>query len=341
MSSCKVFGGKVHIYGDMHLSCVYQGQHKDYTAECYKNMDNILRKVRSEKASAVIFLGDIIGVNERNIKDRQFLMKVYLFFDTLNKLTKGNVYGVKGNHDKGDFSDFDFFSGISLIKNPSHVDYYGCTEEEYNMGKTDALEVRFHLVNYGEEDRQLTMGIDEGYSNVVLGHNDYLIEGVTTWYQHKGGIHLARQSNFAGVDLVISGHIHNPSNEVLTTNIKGEYPIGLFYTGSPARTAERYDDCWYVKFEYDGECTNYDADLFGLEPADVVFYPKEDILNEGYVDEEDLIKESESLTNIVREIMEGRMTNGDLFGQVRAVPGASDEVKDIACSYLQKAIDKE
>ncbi|MGV3076408.1 metallophosphoesterase family protein [Clostridium baratii] len=335
----KVFGGEIQIYGDLHLSCIYEGQHKNYIEECYYNMDNIVSKVKDRKASAVILLGDVIGVNERNTRDRQFLMRLYLFFQTLNDLTNRNVYAVKGNHDKGDFSDFDFFLGIGLLKNPNYVDYYGCSEKEYNEGDKDGLEVRFHFVNYGEENRELTMNIDEGYSNVVLGHADYIIDGVTNWYQHKGGVNLARLSNFAGVDLVVSGHIHNPSEEILTTTIKGEYPIGLFYTGSPARTAERFNDCWYLKFEFDGESTKYDADLFGLRPADEVFYPKEDIINDASEEDLDLARESESLTNIVKEIMEGRMTNGDLFAQVRAVPGASDEVKDIACSYLQKAID--
>ena len=329
-SNYKVVGGELQIYGDLHLSCIYEGQHKNYTEECYFNMAKIISRVKERKASAVFFLGDVLGVNERNTRDRQFLMRLYLFFETLNNLTNGNVFVVKGNHDMGDFSDFDFFVGIGLIKNPSYVDYYG---------SEDNLEVRFHIVNYGEENRELNMQVDDGYSNVVLGHADYIIDGVTNWYQHKGGVNLSRLVNFAGVDLVISGHIHNPSDEILTTTIKGEYPIGLFYTGSPSRTAERFDDCWYMRFEFDGESTKYDADLFGLQPASEVFYPKEDIINEGEEDEVELARESESLTNIVKEIMEGRMTNGDLFSQVRAVPGASDEVKDIACSYLQKAID--
>jgi len=333
-----VYGGKIHIYGDLHLSCVYEGQHKSYVTECYKNMDSIVRKVKEDRASAVILLGDVIGVNERNTRDRQFLLRIYLFFKTLNELTNGNVFVVKGNHDKGDFSDFDFFLGMGLIKNPNYIDYYGCTEKEYNEGNKSALEVRFHFVNYGEENRELTMSVDEGYSNVVLGHADYIIDGVTNWYQHKGGVHLARLLNFKGVDLVVSGHIHNPSEEVLTTVIGGDSPIGLFYAGSPARTSERYNDCWYLVFEFDGDSTKYDANLFGLEPADLVFYPKETMLNEDMEDDDK--RQSESLTNIVKEIMEGRMTSGDLFGQVRAVPGASDEVKDIACKYLQKALDR-
>lgn len=329
-SKYSVYGGKVLIFGDLHLSCVYEGQHRDYTMECYKNMDNIVRKTKENKASAVFLLGDVIGVNERNIRDRQFLLRVSLFLKTLNELTGYNVYSVKGNHDKGDFSDFDFFLGMGLLKNPDYVDYFGAE---------DSLEVRFHFVNYGEEERELNMNREEGYSNVILGHADYLIDGVTNWYQHKGGVTLSRLTNFAGADLVISGHIHNPSDEIMTTTIGGKDTIGLFYTGSPARTAERFDDCWYWEFHFDGESTQYNAELFGLEPADTVFYPKEDFINEGDIDEEERLKQSESLTNIVKEIMEGRMTSGDLFAQVRAVPGASDKVKNIACQYLQSAID--
>lgn len=328
--NANIYGGKIHIYGDLHLSCTYEGQHKSYILECYKNMDNIINKVKQDKPSAIIFLGDVIGVNERNLRDRQFLMRVLLFFKTLNELTNYNVYSVKGNHDIGDFSDFDFFVGIGYLKCPNYIDYYS--------SKDGSLEVRFHLVDYGKEDRKLDIRADDDCSNVVLGHQDYVIEGVTDWYKHKNGVMLSRLGNYKGVDMVISGHIHNPSSEILVTSIAGE-PIQLFYTGSPSRTAERFDDCWYVVFEYDGEETAYDAKLFGLESASTVFHPKEDFINDDCSDE-DMVRESESLTQIVKEIMEGRMTNGDLFAQVRAVPGVSDKVKEIACSYLQKAIDR-
>lgn len=338
----KIFGGKILIFGDLHLSCTYEGQHKDYTVECYKNMQNIIDKVKESKASAVILLGDVIGVNERNIKDRQFLMRVMIFFKTLNELTGGHVYSVKGNHDKGDFSDFDLLIGLGMIRNPDYVDYYRCTEEEYAEEGDDALEVRFHFVNYGEENRELKMDGDGAYSNVVLGHADYLIDGVTNWYQHKGGVHLNRLSNFKGVDVVISGHIHDPSEEMLSTNI-GDYTIDLFYTGSPARTAERYNDCWYFIFEFiedeDGATTNYEVELFGLEPADEVFYPKDSFIDADKLSAEEQKKQTESLTTIVKEIMEGNMSRGDIFQQVRVVPGYSDSAKDLACSYLQRAID--
>ena len=326
------------VFGDPHLSCVYEGTHKNYALECYKNMDNIIQKTKDNKASAVILLGDIVGVNERNIKDRRFLMRVMMFLQTLNDLTGGNVYSVKGNHDKGDFPDFDLFIGLGLLKNPDYVDYYKCSEEGYIEQGEDALEVRFHFVNYGEENRKLSIDRDGEYSNIVIGHADYLIDGVTNWYQHKDGVHLNRLANFKGVDLVVSGHIHTPSDQVHSTAI-GDWSIDLFYPGSPSRTSERFNDCWYVTFEYEdsSNTTAYDMELFGLDPVDEVFHPKEVFIDDDSAEER--IKESESLTSIVKEIMAGRSFTGDLFTQVKSVPWATDVEKELACDYLRKAID--
>ena len=113
----KIYGGKLCIFGDMHLSSTYTGTHKDYMSECYYTMSKIIDIVKGSTPSAVFFLGDVIGVNERNLKDRKFLMDVILFFHKLNTYTGGNVFSVKGNHDKGAFSDFDLFVGLGLIKN--------------------------------------------------------------------------------------------------------------------------------------------------------------------------------------------------------------------------------
>lgn len=323
-------GGNVLIFGDLHLSSTYTGQHKDYTYDCYKTMDIILEKVKKFQPSAVFFLGDLIGVRERNIKDRQFLFRVILFFTSLNEVTNWNVYSVKGNHDFGGFSDFDMLTGLGYVKNPSYVDY--CTPD-------GSIEVRFHLVNYGEEERELYLADTDGASNIVLGHSDFTVEGVTDWYRHKNSVFLSRLKNFIGVDMVISGHIHTPSDEFLSVSVCGVTTLDLFYTGSPSRTSERFDDCWYLIFSYTGKFTKYDADLMGLDPADKVFYPKGSFVGVSE-EEEEQSRADEALTSIVKEIMEGRLLSGDLFKQIRLVPGASEVAKDLACSYLQRAIEE-
>lgn len=327
MKSYKVTGGNILVFGDLHLSSTYTGQHKDYTLECYNNMGSIAEKVKESKASAVFFLGDVIGVNERNIRDRQFLLRVMLFFKTLNEVTGGNVYSVKGNHDKGDFSDFDFLIGVGLLKNPNFVDYYN---------KDGDLEVRFHFVNYGEETRELNISDS---SDVVLAHNNFLVDGVTTWYKDKNAVQLATLKNFIGVDLIVSGHIHNGSTEMVTSEIIGGDTVGLFYTGSPSRTSERVDDCWYFVFSYENGSTDYEALLFGLPKADEVFYPKDSFVEDEDIDEVERKRMTEALTKTVKEIMECRLSGGDFFEQIRLVPNATDEAKELASKYLRKAID--
>lgn len=339
LESCSIYGGKVLVFGDLHLSSSFSGQHKNYVYECYKTMEIITNLVKEQKASAVIFLGDLVGVNEKNIRDRQFLMRTQLFFGVLNKLTNNNVYSVKGNHDMGDFTDFDLFKGLGYIKNPKYIDYYG---KKPDSDEVDDLEVRFHLVNYGDERKALKLTKDsDNASNIVLGHCDYYIEGVSNWYSANNDIELSSLDNFIGVNFVFSGHIHIPSDEFFYTNLKNGQSIGLFYLGCPMRVSDRYDDCWYLTFEYTkseiGEwSTAYSSSLMGLDNADEVFYPKEDFIEE---DTPEAIRdnESEKLTKIVSEIMDSRIMNGDLNHQIDIIPGISDEVKKIAKRYLELA----
>lgn len=340
LESCDIHGGRVLIFGDLHISSSFSGQHKNYQYECYYNMDKIISIVAKEKASAVIFLGDLVGVNEKNIRDRQFLMRTQNFFKVLNQATNGNVYSVKGNHDMGDFTDFDFFEGLGYIKNPKYLNYYG---RKPGSKKDDGLEIRFHLVNYGDEHKSLKLASsNDCASDVVLGHCDYYIEGVTNWYSAGSNVELSKLDNYQGVALVFSGHIHIPSDEMLFTTLRNGDSIGLFYLGSPARVTERFDDCWYLAFEYtksdneDEWSTSYDSIFMGLEPADEIFYPKEDFVDD---ESEEALRENESakLTDIVKEIMDSRIMTGDLNHQIDIVPGVRKEVKDIAKKYLELA----
>lgn len=313
--------GSVLVFGDLHLSCKFEGQHKSYLYECYYNMDKIQAIVNESKPEAVFLLGDLVGVNERNIRDRQFLMRVIHFFNVLNSATNNNVYSVKGNHDMGDFTDFDFLVGLGLAKNPLYVD----------MGTL----VRFHFVNYGDEKKRLR--IDDDKTNIVLGHDDYYIEGVSEWYSAKSGIELASLGNFCGVELVISGHIHNPSTEMLSTTLKDGKTIELVYPGSPSRVAERYESCMYFELSSCEGGLGYEAKELDLVPLEEAFYDKEVFVNiDESVEEEK--KKSQILTDLVNEIIEGRLTTGNVEDQINMVPQADEATKQLAISYYRKAV---
>lgn len=329
-----VEGGKILIFGDLHFSSNYEGKHKNYINDCYTTMSLIMDHVKEQNPSAIFFLGDLCGVNERSIKDRPFLTRVLMFFASLYGITKGNVYSVKGNHEMGDFSDFDMLISLGYIKNPKYVDY----------AVDGNVEVRFHFVNYGDEAKKLS--IKEDYtSNVVLGHNDYYIDGVTPWFSGKGAVELTKLANFNGVEMVIPGHIHMPTHEILYTNLPNGESVGLYYVGSPSRVAERFDDCDFLMFSYSDESSSveYGAYAMGLPPARDVFYEDEVFKNseggEEYEEEEtEEEKHTKALDLIVKEIMGSRIVTGDLFKQIDIIPGNEKE-REIAKEYLRKAME--
>lgn len=345
IESYDVKGGKVILFGDLHFSATYQGQHKNYLEDCYTNMRIIWDIVEDLRPSCIIFTGDLVGVKETNIngKDRKFLMDVIRFFQKLNVYTNNNVYSVKGNHDGGAFTEFDFLLGLGMIKNPNYINYYNPYGD---------LELRLHIVNYGEETRKLYLSSSEDdASDIVIGHQDYYIEGVTSWYSSREtrGVELSKLSNFCGVQLVISGHIHIPSEEIVYTSLSDGSSIGLFYLGSPARTAERIDDCLYWVFEYRREkdangmvtgITDYQAEPMGIPSVEETFYPKEEFIDDddGYEEKQSRLEESKALKDLVTEIIDSRITNGDLFHQIDVVPNVRQSVKDLAKKYLHEAI---
>ena len=51
LKSCDI-RGKVLVFGDLHLSSSFSGQHKNYQYECYYNMERIMDLVAKEKADA-------------------------------------------------------------------------------------------------------------------------------------------------------------------------------------------------------------------------------------------------------------------------------------------------
>lgn len=329
----KIVGGEVMIIGDLHFSDVFTGKHKAYLEECCWVLGCISKKIEERTPSAIVLLGDIIGWVETNIRDREvlsFFAKELRFWGKICP-----VFAVRGNHDGRGYPDFNLFTELGLII-PCEVcggyfDYYG--EEG-----SEVPEVRFHLVDYNREDRALNYAMG-GASNIVLGHNNYKIAGVTTWYKEHDGIELGLMQNFGDVDMVISGHIHNPSPEIYATQMVSGRSCMLFYPGCPTRPIKdknMYESCWYVFLGYNEQTRSTDikTEVFDLQPLDEIFYEDELFLDDR-TDAEKLRREQ--LTDILDDLLKYRMNNGDAFDQIDKIPSASEEAKGVAKRYLQLA----
>ena len=346
----KIVGNSVLVVGDLHISDKYTGKHKDYLSNCFKVLNDITAKLELEKPCALFLLGDIVGLRETNIGSREVLSNFCKVLKYWNSICP--VYSVRGNHDMAGYPDFKLLEDLDLIitseKCGGYVDYYAKED-------VDCPELRFHLVDYGSEHRdlniwalsaeELALAEEQGVkpktaSNIVLGHANYTIEGVTTWYRADGGIELNTLSNFKDVDFVISGHIHSPSNTINCVNMFGGKPSMLFYPGCPTRPSVKdntQDSCYFVVLKYSPEldATNVNIDEWKLAPSSEVFYKDEHFVQEQTSEE---AERKAALTDVLNDMMQYRLSSGDPIKQVELVPNASKEAKDIAIDYLKMAI---
>lgn len=336
----KIVGGKIMIIGDLHFSDVFTGKHKNYLENCFWVLGKISKKIEETKPSAIVLGGDLIGWTETNVKDRQVLSMFCKVLQSWNDVCP--VYSVKGNHDIKGYPDFLFLSELGLIITSAecggYFDYYG-TEDQENP------EVRFHFVDYGDEDKALNILHAEGSSNIVLGHNNYTIQGITTWYSDHDGKELGMMQNFGDVDMVISGHIHNPSPEIFSTQMPSGKDCMLFYTGCPTRPIKEknlYESCWYVFVEYNNttKSTDINTDEFKLLPAKEVFYDDEDFVDDKSEEELQEGIRKEKLTEVLGDLLKYRISDGDPIKQIQNIPHASPEAKTIATQYLTIAINQ-
>ena len=326
--------GKVFVVGDLHLSDVYEGKHKDYWGNCLSIMEDLCKRVAEIEPSVIVLLGDIIGCNETNIRSRENLSRVLNYFRIMDSYAP--IVAVRGNHDIAGYPDFKLLTDLGLVSRVDHFDYYHGNDPQ----------VRFHLVDYGDEARALDLWQGENVSNVVFGHQDYMIDGVTTWYpQMKGGVELTTLQNYCGVDLVISGHIHTPSEGIVTTSMPDGSECSLFYTGCPTRPTKEggYTQVWYMTFAYDDTSAQVDFDFIPVElpPCEEIFYEDETMLNEKTQAEIDEEVRKEALKEVLSDVMEYRLLQGDYLAQIDKIPNASEEAKVMAKNYVQMVMSGE
>lgn len=331
-----IYGGKILIVGDLHFSDIFTGKHKDYLTECFDALRRITDKVNEVKPSALVILGDLVGETETNIKNRQV-------FSMFCKVLKGwnevcPVYSVRGNHDMKGYPDFNFLEEFGLIRTGAecqgYFDYYGFKGQKLP-------EIRFHLVDYNDEDRHLD--ICEDTSNVVLGHNNYTITGVTTWYHEHDGIELGLHENYADIDMVISGHIHNPSPEIVAVQMPGGGTCMLLYPGCPTRPIKErgmYESCLFVvvAFNEKTQQTDIDTEVFELAPLSEIFYEDEDFVDEKTEEEiQDELRKA-ALKDVLDDLLKYRMSQASPLDQIDLIPNASQDAKELAKKYLMAAM---
>lgn len=317
---------RVLIIGDLHISDRYTGKHKDYLANCFECLEMITAKIKEQEITHLFCLGDWVGIglSEKNLRKRETLLVVMKTLQEWNKLTKGHVYSLRGNHDIGStLTDYDLFLSLGLIKSKHQLD----------IGST-----RFHFFDYGEENRKIN--ISEDKYNIGLFHANLLIEGITTWYRGGVGVELSTLDNLYGMSMAIAGHIHNPSPKMVATSIR-DSDITLFYPGCMTRPKfepNLWDEAYAMYYKIDDMATIADIVTFKLKPVSEIFTSTFDDKKEDDSDEETSPAfDIEALAKVLDELQYYNISGGqDYHSQIMRVAGIDKSAADIALEYLSR-----
>lgn len=321
------FLGSGMIVGDLHIDDTYTGRHTDYLANCWKFCAQITQAMKDNNVTHLFLCGDLVGVKRstHHIRNREILFVLMKQLQLWKDLTNGHVYCLKGNHDFcAGMSDYDMLLQLGYFECPAYVDMDG---------------VRFHLFNYGDETRKIE--VDPNRYNVAVVHNNMMIEGLTTWYKSGGeGIELSTLENLAGVELVVAGHIHDPSQRLVETSIGGT-SVSLFYPGCgtrPTYDANVWESVFGVLLRSDNGSVTLNQVAFELTPASELWKETPEGADEAESEEEvgeEPHFDIEALSKILSELECYNINDGlDYRSQINRLAGIDREAAELAIRYI-------
>lgn len=321
---------KAGLIGDLHITDRAVGKYEDYFANCREVCENISKLIKSEHLTHLFLAGDIVGVHDKTMKSNAARLWLFQIFAQWNTLLNGNLYSLRGNHDSGATTcDYELLEGAMLFKHVSEVDCGG---------------FRVHLIDYGDDTRELNLSPDSDVINVAFMHTHLTVENKTNFIPFKGGTELSDMRNLKPCEIVACGHIHNPSLTYLQTSIEGS-PTNLIYLGCPTRpsAADNWDKTSVLILE-----TVVENGIANTMQRTAVFNlrPKSELLKETIADatieglEEDAEQgvNIEDLERILGELSQFQIGgSGSYKDQITRLAGLNKAAADLAIHYIERA----
>lgn len=317
---------KVLIIGDLHISDKYSGRHVDYFRDCIDFLADVTEEIKKNSVTHLILTGDLVGrTTEKNFQSREALLYFMQVLQVWNQLTHNQVYACRGNHDMGQhLTDFEVVKALGYLKQADYLD----------LGF-----IRFHLLNYGDHNRSLT--IDPQRYNVAVTHTELHVDGLTSWFfRSKEAVDLASLKNFSGIDLVVGGHIHRPSLRMVSTTIDG-HDIQLFYPGNgtrPAYDSNLWDKCYGVLLSSDETQVSLGQVTFQLKPVEESFSSTfDDLANSDTEEEDQPLYDVAQLAEILKQLNDYNLVGeGDYKTQLKRLGGLDQAAVNLALRYIEQ-----
>lgn len=348
----EIEANKVLFVGDLHLTSDFKGSHVDYTENCKHIMGELLSKVMVENYDTIIFTGDFLGVKKgvATLKDRSFLVEV---IDWLKAFWEVGCVpmSIRGNHDNYKPNDFELLVQLGYLIDLGEIKDRKLILRS-GVGKVEN-EFILHLVPHGFEQDALNISKYGEYTNIVVAHNNYYINGREEFFVTENAIDLTAHEPFYGAELVLSGDIHVPGSGLLDYT-DGSGAEGYFLNlGCPTRPsyAERYNAVWLLELHYaerddEGIVGQVKPIVYELKDEKEVFRANatsQEALRElkGLTEEEEqqLKERNEQLDMVLRGVKVVHTESKDFARMLDSFIIVSDEAKSVAKEYIRKAVE--
>ena len=215
---------RVGIYGDIHLSSKNYGAHKDYPRETLDYFSKITEIAEKRQLTHLIGCGDFTFGRFHTVEYR---LAVEEQLEKQYKITNGNRYELKGNHDIAGYgkTERDYYVAKGLLK-PSENLSIGC--------------LNLTMVDYDKTASTPTNIIDDdSHYNFIIAHDYYKF--ANTQLPNLGKhIELDSLSQWFGADCLICGHIHKILDFSGYIQKDGQaHECTVYYLGCMSRPAYR------------------------------------------------------------------------------------------------------
>ena len=242
---------KILVYGDIHLHSKNYGAHIDYAKESLYYFRNITDTAEELGITHIIGCGDLTYARFHSLEYR---LEVEKELEKQMKITNGNRFEVKGNHDEATYglTEYEYYIKKGLLRKSTNLEF-------------DKLNIS--MVDFNKHDTHDVI-ISKDKLNIVICHE--FIRFTNTKLPNYGTyLNLDEFTKWAGVDYIIAGHVHG--QHIFSGNILGKETI-VIYPGCPTRTIYRAghmsDIGQFILIESDDKETKaevYEYDLLPLE----------------------------------------------------------------------------
>ena len=187
---------RILIDGDHHYGSKNHGGHRDYASESLYYGNEINKIIKEKEITHSIGTGDLTYGNFHTLDYRA---KVDALLEERNRLVSGNFWIVKGNHDKSSSgtTEYEYYAAKGTFR----------TSEVLDIGiGTPGGGLHIEMKNYGDKSEFTRV---EGAYNLIIGHGLYSMTNDGMPKYGEPNIQLDNFEPWAGVDMIIAGHIHS------------------------------------------------------------------------------------------------------------------------------------